>query len=109
MIQISFRYGGEIVAVIIRGNELLFHNTSSLMTTPIDGLKLNKSGVIKEFPELKDDEEWKKKSIKKFKDHIKSLDGEINKMNYIKEDLKKYGYVPLYFQRAGHRPKKFKD
>jgi len=109
MIKTTFRSGGDIIEVIIKGNELLFYNTHSQMTTTIEGLKLSKAGVIKEFPDLENDEEWKKKGLERFKEHFKKIKGETKKMLYIKDELKKYGYVPLFYQRAGHRQQKFKN
>jgi hypothetical protein len=33
------------------------------MITTIDGLRLNKGGVIKEFPDLKDRKDWRTEAI----------------------------------------------
>lgn len=109
MIKATFRYGGEVIEIIIDRNNVLFYDTSSQMTTSIEGLKLSKAGVIKEFPDLKDETNWKEKATKRFKDHIKSFKSEIEKIYYIKEELKKHGYEPMTYQRGGHRPRKFKD
>ncbi len=79
------------------------------MITPITGLRLSKSGTIKEFPDLKEDEEWKKKAIERLKEKMKKFNTEMDKTEYIKEELIKFGYEPLFYQRAGHRTKKFKD
>lgn len=94
--------------IIIRGNELLFYDTHSQMTTTIEGIRLSKAGVLKEFPDLKDDYDWKKKTIERFKEHIRTLKTEMEKVNYVKDELVKHGYTPLYYQRAGFREKKFK-
>ncbi len=108
MIKSLFRLGGENQEVIIRGNELLFSDVSTGMITTIEGLKLSKSGSLKEFPDLKGDEEWKKKTLERFKNKMKEFDTEPRKMDYIKEELTKHGYEPLFYQRAGFRPQKFK-
>ncbi len=107
MIKGTFRIGGNLMEVIIRENELLFLDSSGQITS-IEGLKLNQAGVIKEFPDLKGDSEWRKKSIERLKNHIKNLETEDKKIEYIRKELEKYGYTPLIKQRAGHRPKKFK-
>jgi len=107
MIKGTFRFGGEIIEVVIDNNNLLFHDTHSQMTTTVDGLRLSKAGVIKEFPDLKDNKEWKKIAVKRLKEHVKKITGEINKLNYVKGELNKHGYEPLYYQRGGHRPKKW--
>lgn len=78
------------------------------MITSIEGLKLSKQGCLKEFPDLKDDNEWKKKTIERFKEKMKEFNTEVEKMNYVKEELAKQGYEPLFFQRAGWRPTRFR-
>ncbi len=107
MIKGTFKLGGEVIEVIVKGNELLFADTSGTITT-IDGLKLNQAGVIKEFPDLKEDKDWRKKALDRFKNHIKNLEGENKKIEYVRDELEKHGYTPLIKQRAGHRPQKFK-
>jgi len=109
MIKSTFRLGGEVVEVIVRGNEVLFYDTSSQITTTIEGLKLSKVGCIKEFPDLENDPNWKKKTIERWKEYIKKMASEMDKITYIKNELKKHGYVPLFYQRAGWRAQKFKD
>jgi len=108
MIIAVFKIGGDVVEVIVDTNNIMFRDAGSGTTTTIHGLKLDKSGVIKEHPDLKDDEDWKKKAIERLKKHIKKFRTEIQKVNYIRGELEKFGYTPLFFQRAGHRPKRFK-
>jgi hypothetical protein len=107
MIRAVFQFGGENQEVIIKGNELLFFDINSGMLTTIQGLKLSKAGCIKEFPDLKNDDEWKLKSINRLKEKMKEYNTEMEKMNYVKEELIKQGYISLYLHRAGFRPKKF--
>ncbi len=85
----------------------MFADTSGQITT-VEGLKLNYDGVIKEHPDLKDNDEWRKEATKRLKKHLKSIEGETKKMYYVKDELTKHGYDALFFQRAGHRPTKFK-
>jgi len=108
MIKSSFRMGGDIIEVIVRGNELLFFDISSGMITSIEGINLSKSGCIKQFPDLEGDDDWKKKTIERFKEKIKEYKTEMEKMNYVKEELKKVGYKPEYWQRVGFRNQRFK-
>lgn len=108
MIKLTLRLGGENQEVIIRGNELLFFDVSSGMMTSIEGLRLSKSGVLKEFPDLKDSEEWKKIVIERLKTKMKNYKTEVEKMNYVKDELVKQGYEPLFYQRGGFRPQKLK-
>lgn len=106
MIQAQFRIGGDIIVAIVDGNNVMFGDADGQMTT-IEGLKLSKGGVIKEFPDLENNDEWRKIVIERFKEKIKTFTSEIDKINYIKEDLIKFGYEPLFYQQAGHRPKKW--
>ena len=104
MIDIIFYHGSEIVLVRIVGNVLLFKNSSyGLNWATIEGMKLDYSGVIKEFPELKDEPNWKQEAICRFKDKIKDLKDENKVYNYVVEDLKKFGYVPKFKQKQGFR------
>ena len=103
MIKMTLEFGGDNQEIVVRGNELLFFDIGSGMMTSIEGLKLSKSGCLKEFPDLKDDDEWRKKTIQRFKEKMKEYPTEIQKMNYVKEELKKQGYKPLFMQRAGFR------
>jgi hypothetical protein len=107
MIKGTFRIGGENQEVIVKGNQLLFFDISSGTMTTIEGLRLSKIGSLKEFPDLRDDDEWKKKTIERFKKNMLKYNKEDEKLNYIKDELIKQGYEPLFFQKAGHRPKKW--
>jgi hypothetical protein len=102
-----FQFGSDIVEAIIDGNNIMFMDVSTGMITTPEGLRIDRSGVFKEFPDLKDDEEWKKKAIERLKEHIKTFDTSDKKLNYIKNELTKFGYVPLFKQTAGWRPKHF--
>ena len=109
MIGLIFQLGPEIVEVRVDNNNILFRNNDSNgMFTTIEGLKLNKVGVIKEFPDLKDNENWQNITRERFKEKIKTMNTEMERANYIIEDLKKYGYKPLYIQRKGFRVEKLK-
>ena len=104
MIEIIFAYFGDYIIVKIRGNSVLFGNTSNgAQLAPIEGLQLSYSGIIKEFPDLKDDPEYKKKAIARFKDKIRKLKSEKAKADYIKRDLEKHGYKFVKAQFSGRR------
>lgn len=108
MIKAQFRLAGDIVDVIVRGNELLFMDVGTGMITPITGLRFSKAGVLKEHPDLKDNPDWKKITIDRLKDHMNKLEREFDKLAYVRDELNKFGYTALHYQRAGHRPQKFK-
>ena len=106
MIKGTFRLGGDIFHVVVDKGSILFTDSSGVITT-VEGLKLSHSGVIKEHPDLIDDDEWRKKALERLKEHIKKFKTEQMKINYVKDELKKHGYVPMYKQQAGFRPQKF--
>ena len=109
MIGLIFQLGPEIVEVRVDNNNILFRNNApNGMFTTIEGLKLSKVGVIREFPDLKDNNDWQNIARGRFKEKIKNMNTEMEKANYIIEDLKKYGYKPMYRQRQGFRPEKLK-
>jgi hypothetical protein len=107
MIQATFKFTGENHAVIIDGNNIMFADDSGQVST-IEGIKLVKSGVVKEFPELENDPEWRRKVIERFKEKIRTMNSEIEKINYIKDEFVKFGHTALYYKRAGSRPMRFK-
>lgn len=109
MIGIIFDQEGEKIEVIIKGNNVYFKTsqTGGQFAT-MENLKLSKSGCIKEHPDLKDRDDWREETIKRFKEKLKTYDTEKKKMIYIIEDLKKFGFIPLYYQEAGFRIKKIK-
>ena len=99
--------GVDVVEAVIDGNNLMFMDVSSGLITSPEGLKIDRNGVNRQFPDLKDDDDWKKKAIERLKEHIKSFDTEDKKLNYVKNELVSYGYDALFKQRAGFRPQKF--
>lgn len=105
MILIFFRFGADHILVRIDGNKVEFGNTvyGAQMAT-IDGIKLVYSGVIKEFPDLKDNPQWKEIAIQRFKNHIDNLGSEIEREKYIIKELRTWGYIPLKRQVNGFRP-----
>ncbi len=106
MIGIIFRFGTEVVEVRVRGSEVFFRTSQFTNFADIDGLKLDKSGVIKEFPDLKDNPDWQKIARQRFKDSMKQMKTERERADYIENDLEQFGYIPLYEQRSGFRPRK---
>lgn len=74
----------------------------------LEGLKISYQGVLREFPDLKDNDNWKHIALQRLKEKVKSFQTEMEKINYIKDELVKFGYTPLYFQKKGWRSEKFK-
>ena len=109
MIDVIMRMGPEFIIVRIQGHNISFGaktGNNPLMAT-IDNIYLSHAGVIREFPELKDEPNWRVEAIAKFKDKIRELDNEEDIYKYVVGDLKKFGWLPVYRQKAGHRMEAF--
>lgn len=106
MIGTIFQFGSDIIEVRIIGEQCLFKSSQYSVFSPIERLKLDKKGVIKEFPDLKDNLNWREQAIERFKNKLKSYQTEKERMDYVINDLKKYGYKPLYQQQKGFRPRR---
>ena len=105
MIRILFGYGPEKVIVIIKETKITFGNTAfGAQEATIDGLRLNHEGVITQFPDLKDNPDWKEQAIDRFKEKIKDFKNENERATYIIEELKPHGYFPEKKQIDGFRP-----
>lgn len=109
MIKLTLKMGGDLQEVVIKGNELMFFDIGSGMMTTLHGLRLSKANCIKEFPDLKDDGEWKKKSIERLKKKMNQYKTEMEKAKYVNSELVKQGYESMFYQRAGFRPSKWRD
>ena len=110
MIGVIFEYGSEMVEVRIDKTNCYFRtNQFGGALVPIDSINIDKAGSIKEHPDLKDRVDWKKETIRRFKEKMKGYNTEMERVKYIIKDLSKVGYKPIYFQRAGHRPQKIKQ
>jgi len=109
MIGIVLSLGGDVAEVRIDGNSLTFRGNGSPNFATIEGLKLDKEGTLKEFPDLKDKENWKQIAIERFKEHFKKLETEREKVEYVINDLKKFGWVLEAIQKAGHRLQRIKQ
>ena len=108
MNKITFELGGDMIEVIVDGNNLMFCDAATGTMTTIEGLKLNRSGVMKEHPDLEDNGDWRKVAMVRFKDHVKEIRTEKGKSDYVIEELIKFGYKGLFSQRAGFRPQKIR-
>jgi len=103
MIGIIFTLGSEVVEVRVNNGSVLFRTPSSQSFTDISGISLNKNGCIKEFPDLKDNNDWKQITIERFKEKIKKMKTDEERSKYVIDDLTKFGYVAKYIQKTGFR------
>ena len=104
MIDLIFYHGTDLVFVRVEGHTLKF--TTSLQSNKwasIDGLKLDYSGVIREFPELENEENWREEAIFRLKSKLQNFKTEDDVVIYVIDELKKYGYIPKYKMKKGHR------
>jgi hypothetical protein len=106
MIGVIFSYGTETVEVRIEGSSVFFRTSQSHQFSDIGGIKLSKTGVEKEFPDLKDNKDWQEIARNRFKDKMKKMNSEDERADYLVNDLIKYGYKPKYMQKSGFRPVK---
>lgn len=109
MIGTLFEFGGEVIEVRLNGTNILFRKTETNgLFAPLEALQLSKQGAIKEWPDLADNHSWKEIAIQRFKAKIAELNNEDKAMEFVINDLRKFGYKPLIKQRAGFRPEKIK-
>jgi len=105
MIDLIFFRGPEIAFVSINGHSIGFANSlSGDKFSSFKGLKLNKEGCLREFPDLKGREDWKEEVNKRFNKKIKKMKTEEEICQYITVELSKQGYRLKKKQRAGFRP-----
>lgn len=105
MIGTIFERLGEHVKIVVDGNNVYFTDSSGASST-IEGLRLEREGVIKEFPDLKDKDNWREEAIKRFKKKISEFNNEDEKMEYVIKDLEKQFYKPIFQQKQGFRLRK---
>jgi len=112
MILCTFQKGTDVIVIKVSGRSVTFNRMvgKHAMYTTIEGLQLNPSTIVEEFPDLKGKEifEIKKEGIKRFKEHLQKMNSENDIMDYLHDDLKKHGYNFLMFQRQGWRPVRVK-
>lgn len=108
MINATFKLAGDLISIKIEGNNLIFFDIGTGMVSTVEGLRLSKAGVLLEHPDLKDDPDWKVKSINRLKEYMKTKETEMEKVNYVKDELIKFGYEPMNYAKKGFRPQRFK-
>ena len=107
-VGVLFEYASEPVEVRVEGINIFFKTLQTMGWMTIDNIRLDYAGVVREFPDLKGDDNWKEEAIKRFREKIKELKTEKMRAEYIMEDLKKHGYIPRFMQRKGFRPEAIK-
>ena len=93
--ELIFQIADEIIKIKIIGERILFANSiTHFHYFPIENVLLDKQGILKEHPDLKElpYNEMKRQAINRFKLHIHNLGGEIAIKKYIIDELTKIGY-----------------
>lgn len=104
MITIIFEHLNEKVLLQVEGNKVWFSTTTfGNVRASIEHLKLNYTGVVREFPDLEERDDWREEAIKRFKKNIESMKSEDDVSRYLINDLKKFNYIPLLKQKNGFR------
>lgn len=111
MIEMVFELAGEVVVVKLDGVKINFSNalTGYRVAVPIDMIKLDSKGIVKEFPDLKGRPEgiMRKEAIGRFKDNVRSMKTEGMRKKYIIKEFEGMGYSLKMVHRRGFRPTKF--
>ena len=106
--ELTFTMGSEMVIVKIDGRNILFSDqqTNFQNFAPIENLKFDEPGIIKEFPDLQgwDYGDMKEEATKRFKEKIKKMETENEVKNYITGELEGKGYILQTIRREGFRP-----
>jgi len=109
MIDALLQFGNEVIIIRVDGNKVTFGNTlQGAQMADIKGLKLDYSGVCREFPDLETSDTWQEEAIQRFKDKIQGFKSEMQKIKYLIEDLSAHGYKPLQIQKKGFRAERWK-
>jgi len=94
MIDLMFRFGTDVIMVSINKKIVLFGNMAyGNFLIPFEKFQLNKQGVIKEFPYLADEKEWRIKAKENFYAIIDKLGNEEAIADYLIKDLEDDGYT----------------
>jgi hypothetical protein len=96
MVDVLFQRMDEVVTIRLDGNNILFSSSQyGAGIYPIESLKLNYQGAIKENPDLVDDAEWSSKSIERLKMKVKEFKTEEKRIDYLVSEMKPFGYIPI--------------
>lgn len=108
--MLSFTIGNQIGIMKINGNNIEYGKMfgGNMVFMPIEKLKFDYAGIIKEFPDLKDKPEQEAHTIahERFKDKVKNMNSESEVCEYVISEIRKFGGIPQYKQRAGFRKEK---
>ena len=106
MIRLYFEKLGSTSIIMINNNSLhLCSDLTGNTFVPIDYIRFDRDGVLKEFPDLSSRDDWRDEALKRFKQHISELPTEDMKADYVIKDLsQKHGFIPTTKIKDGFRP-----
>ena len=111
--DLIFELGGDMTLVRFSGNNIAFSTSDSNFQryTPIEGLRLSRDGILKEFPDLKkknlSDGELRGEAVKRFKEKIKGFETDIETKEYLIEEFQNMGHTLKEIKKRGFRSSKF--
>jgi hypothetical protein len=110
MILIGFSQGNQVGSIRISGCKVEYGKMfgNQLFFMPIEQLKFDYAGILREFPDLKDKPENEARliSVQRLKEHLAKMNSEEEVSEYIIDELKKSGAIPQIKQRSGFRPER---
>jgi len=108
MIEIVFELAGEVVVTKLDGVGVFFSTgqTGFEVAVPIDLIKFDLAGIVREFPDLKgmEPDAMRIEALARFKEKIRDLETEEMRKRYIIKEFTKMGYTLKLVNREGFRP-----
>ena len=105
---ILFEHFGSIIEIRYSGNDLITRSSEYGSNFNYIYTSFEHEKVIRQFPELEYDQEWRTKAYKKLVDIINTYKTDDDKIKYIIKELKPHGFVAKYVMKKGFRPKAVK-
>lgn len=113
MIVISFRKDNNIGFIKIADKQLYYGHVvrGTPFYAPIDKKIFVYSGILKEYPDLKDKTEAEARTIAegRLKEKVSNMKTEEEIYQYVISELRMHGSIPFMRQRLGFRPEPIKD
>ena len=107
--DLIFELGGDMALVRFSGNDVVFSTSDSNFQqySPIEGLRLSRDGILKEFPDLKksnlSDGELRGEAVKRFKEKIRGFETDLETKEYLIEEFENMGYTLKTIKKKGWR------
>lgn len=110
MMVVSFKKDNSIGFLKIDNKQLYYGHIvkGTPIFVPIDKKIFVISGILKEYPELKDktEDEMRTISEQRLKEKVMSMNSDEEVYQYVLKELRLHGSIPFMRQRSGFRPEK---